>query len=107
MYKKGDVVRVEGTNNLKTIINVLQIKNKFLYICDDNIWYDEELIYPENMKFEIKDLLYERYNLSDYGEKSEILSDVSNYINNVMSDIEFNQFLETVDNIDNIDIFKS
>lgn len=94
MYKKGDFVRVEGTNELKEVIRVTQIENKFFYVCDDNLWYDEDLLYPAKMKLEIKESLGEQLTLSDFGNREDVMKELVEYL----TDEENSEKLEEVIN---------
>lgn len=99
MYRKGEYVRVEGTNELKQIKNVVDIGDKLFYVSTDNIWFDEELIYPESMKFDIKSSLGEKLTLSDFGNKEDVLNEcVDNFKN--MSKDEFDKFLDVISKYD-------
>lgn len=75
MYEVGDQVRLENTNELKIIVEPIITKHKNLYLCDDDIIYDEDFLYPKNMKLEIKTSLGEKLLISDFGPKEKVLSD--------------------------------
>jgi len=96
MYSKGDKVRVEGINTLKTIIEVINVKGKNLYVCDDSLWYDEDLLYPANIMIETKIILGQKCSISDFGNRDEVLNDFSDYMNSNGTEDDFKLFLKFV-----------
>lgn len=98
MYSKGDKVRVDGVNTLKTIIEIIVIKGKNLYVCDDGLWYDEELLYPADVILRTNIILGQESFISDFGKKDDVLKEFSNYINNDVTEDEFKVFLNFVKN---------
>jgi hypothetical protein len=80
MYIPGDYVRLESSNELKVIVRVVPIENKVFYVCNDNIWYDEESLYPYKMKIDIKESLGEDLTLSDFGKEDVVLSSLVDYL---------------------------
>lgn len=95
MYSVNQYVRVEGTNTLKVITEIVNVGDKNFYICDDNVWYDESLIYPHDMKIQLKESMGEKLSLSDFGDVNEVLSDLSDYINTPECIKKLNDFFES------------
>jgi len=102
MYYKGQIVRLESTNELRTIKNLVTIGDKTIYVCDDNVWYDESLLYPHDMKFQIKDSIGEKYVFSDYGNEEKVIDDLISHITE--DEDRFDDFLKMVENYDFDDI---
>lgn len=93
MYKEGDLVRLENTNELRVIERVVNIGDKIFYICD-NVWYDEELIYPANFKIEVKTALNEELRLSDFGKPTDVINDFVEVMKNDKDKLD--KFLELI-----------
>jgi hypothetical protein len=98
MYIKGQLVRLESTNELRTIKNLVTVGNKTVYVCDDNVWYDESLLYPHDMKFQIKDSMNEKHTLSDYGKRDDVINEMVSFFNE--DEENFNEFLNLIENYD-------
>jgi len=99
IYEKGQYVRVEGTNELKIIKEVVIVSEKTLYVCCDDVWYDGNNLYPHDMKIEIKNSLNEELSFSDFGEPKKVLNDLVDYVSK-MDEKDFNSFLQTIKSSD-------
>jgi hypothetical protein len=97
IYYKGDYVRLESNNEIKEVVDFMEVENKTFYLCDDDIWYDENFIYPSNMKIQTKCALGESLTMNDFGGKNNVLDDISEYVNNVDKK-EFKKFLDVIRN---------
>jgi len=93
MYSRGDKVRVDGVNTLRTIIDIIEVKGKNLYVCDDSLWYDENLLYPASIMLETKIILGQECSLSDFGNRDEVLNELSDYVSKDITDDEFKTVL--------------
>jgi len=94
VYLRGDKVRVEGVNTLRTIIDIVEVKDKNLYVCDDGLWYDECLLYPSSIMLETKIILGQECSLSDFGNRDEVLTELSEYVSEDITDDEFKTVLK-------------
>ena len=95
MYQEGQYVRLERNNELKLIKEVVTGGNNTMYICCDNNWYNDDELYPHEMKIEIKNTLNQLLSLSDFGEPKQVLSDLVDYVSN-MDEENFNKFLDII-----------
>ena len=100
MYSSGDYVRLESNNELKVIKQVVPIKNKVFYVCDDNIWYDEDLLYPYRLKIDIKKSLGEELQLSDFGKEETVLSSLVDFLIAEENSKELDNFIEDFKDVD-------
>lgn len=94
MYSTGDYVRLESSNELKLVVRVVPIENKVFYVCDDNIWYDEDSLYPYNMKIEIKESLGQKLSLSDFGKEEVLLPSIVDYLLDEENSEELEKFID-------------
>ena len=96
MYQEGQYVRLERNNELKLVKEVVTGGNNNMYVCCDDKWYNEDELYPHEMKIEVKNTLNELLSLSDFGEPKKVLSDLVDYVSN-MNEKEFNKFLKIIE----------
>lgn len=99
MYQEGQYVRVEGTNELKLVKEVVEVNNKSLYICCDDRWYDEDTLYPHEMKIDIKNTLNQCLSISDFGEPKTVMEEVVREVSK-MNEKEFNEFFSIIKDIE-------
>lgn len=93
MYQEGQYVRLEKNNELKLIKEVVSGGNKKMYVCCDDKWYNEDDLYPHEMKIEIKNTLNQLLSLSDFGEPQKVALDMIDYVKN-MNETDFREFLK-------------